>query len=366
VAVDEIASKFDHIKVHYTGRRIGIFNQDLKFAPADPVVLEYLNTEEGRVPNFNPSDHCFMLSCGTVQMAHLKMYDLPIVYSPCFEQLDEPEEGRRALERAIDWVQDRLELDVKLPRLEDLSVDDVLFDPKKSSGAYYKLQGFKTRGEVAVSAREEARLVLARLLTGDTVGHRPTRIGGRGKAVNMSQEQAVEEKVRKGRAIHMTDTRDGFVLGLTEQPLNNAWKSKRYPISVGRGWFHGDATQFIGSAMWATSVDCFDAEKFDSSLMPYLIHMAVSICRMQFEGGLERAYDEYWLFVEESLLHSFVYRDDGVLFEKWVGTSSGHNHNSILQSIVTLTLGAFNVFYANKELNPLFVAGLFMLEGLGG
>jgi hypothetical protein len=363
--VETIQKGFDYIRVHATGKRLGSFKQELEFAPADPVVMEYLLTDEGMVPGFEPLNNCFMMSCGEVQMAHLKMYDLPIVKGPCFDKLDEPEAGRIALERALDWVQDVLELPIKLPELEDLSVDDVRFNPMKSAGAYYRLQGYKRRGEVADQAREEARLVVSALLMGNTCGHRPTRIGGRGKAVKMSKQEAVNQKVRKGRAIHMTDTRDGFVLGMTEQPLNNAWKAKHYPVSVGRGWFHGDATDFVNRTMWADTVKLYDAEKFDSSLMPYLIHFAVTVCRGQFNNGYSTNHDEYWLFVEESLLHSFVYRDDGVLFEKWIGTSSGHNYNSLLQSIVTLILGAFNAFYINREKSALFVRGHFHLEALG-
>jgi hypothetical protein len=362
---DDIQRGFDYIKVHATGKRLGSFKQALEFAEADPVVEEYIRSGGGAIGGFNPTDHCFMLSCGDVQMAHLKMYDLPIKMGPVYDELEDPEAGREALCAAVDWVQDMLELDHKLPELEDLSVDDVTFDPTKSAGAYYRLQGFKARGEVADLAREEARHVLAMLLSGGTACHRPTRIGGRGKPVGMSIQAAIDAGLKKGRAIHMTDTRDGFILGLTEQPLNNAWKDKRYPISVGRGWFKGDCTDFVRRCAWAEVIKCYDAEKFDSSLMPYVIHIAVTICRMQFENGLDTRYDGYWLFVEESLLHSFVYRDDGVLFEKWIGTSSGHNHNSLLQSIVTLILGAFNAFYVNRDKPNVYVRGHFFIEGLG-
>jgi hypothetical protein len=362
---EDLRKRFDYIRVHSTGKRLGAFREELSFAPADPVVMEYLETNEGKVDGFEPREHCFMMSCGEVQMVHLKMYDIDIKSGPAFETLEDPEAGRVAMNAALDWVQDALELEHKLPELSDLSVDDVKFDPSKSAGAYYRLQGFKTRGEVAEVAREEARIVLAKLMSRQTASHRPTRIGGRGKPVAMSQERAVRENVRKGRAIHMTDTRDGFILGLTEQALNDAWKSTKYPISVGRGWFHGDCVDFVRRAWWAKKIKCYDAEKFDSSLMPYLIHIAVTICRMQFDRGLAEEYDEYWLFVEESLLHSFVYRDDGVMFEKWVGTSSGHNHNSLLQSIVTLILGAFNVFYENRHMDTDTVGANFFLEALG-
>jgi hypothetical protein len=360
-----LRTQFTHIRVHDTGRRLGKFETNLEFAPADPVVLEYLLSPEGSVTGFDPESWCFMLSCGEVQMAHLKMYDIPVIHAPDFATLDDPDEGRRAMCRAVDMIQDMLQLEELLPELWDLSMDEVRYDPSKSSGAYYRLQGYKTRGEVADVAREEARQATIALLKGLSVAHRPTRIGGRGKPINRSQKQAEDEGLRKGRAIHMTDTRDGFILGLTEQQLNDAWKDKRFPISVGRGWFHGDATDFVRRAVFAARFKCFDAEKFDSSLMPYLIHIAVTICRMQFERGLDTEFDQYWLFVEESLLHSFVYRDDGVMFEKWIGTSSGHNHNSLMQSIVTLLLAAFNAFYANHSLSDEVIRANLFIEGLG-
>jgi hypothetical protein len=232
---EKLRNEFKHIRVHDTGRRLGKFSEALEFAPADPAVLSYLKTIDGAVDGFKPEEWCFMLSCGDVQMAHLKMYDNPVVKGPNFTDLEDPEAGRIAMCNAVDWVQDKLALDEKLPDMMDLSMDTVRYDPSKSSGAHYRLQGYRTRGEVAEAAREEARLVVLALLFGNPVAHRPTRIGGRGKPINMSEEEARSKNVKKGRAIHMTDTRDGFVLGLTEQPLNDAWKEKKYPISVGRG-----------------------------------------------------------------------------------------------------------------------------------
>jgi hypothetical protein len=351
--------------VHDTGKKLGSFHEDVIFADPDPAVAAFLRTEEGRVEGFDPDAHCFMMACGAVQMAHLKMYDLPVVHGPEFGECEDPDAARTAFCRAVDWVQDALQLETLLPELEDLSVDDVRYDPHKSAGAYYRLQGFKKRGEVEEIARGEARHVLVSLLHGIQPSHRPTRIGGRGKPVSMSKSDAMNRNVRKGRAIHMTDTRDGFVLGLTEQPLNDAWKPRRFPISVGRGWFHGDAVDFCLRGDQYGETHCFDAEKFDSSLMPWLIHVAITIMRMQFTNGLEDRYDMYWNFVEESLLHSFVYRDDGVLFEKWLGTSSGHNHNSLVQSICTLIMSAFNVFYENPTVANDELAESWFAEGLG-
>jgi hypothetical protein len=360
-----LRSEFKFIRVHDTGRRISKFENNLEFAEPDPAILTFLHSKLGGVPDFDPYNWCFMLSCGAVQMEHLKMYDNEIKSGPAFEKLPDPEEGRLALEKAVDFVADALQLDDLLPELQDMSIDDVRFDPTKSSGAYYRMQGYKTRGDVADLAREEARLAVLALFRGYNVAHRPTRIGGRGKPVNMSQDEARKQDVRKGRAIHMTDTRDGFILGLSEQPLNDAWKSRAFPISVGRGWFGGDCVDFAKHATGREIIDCYDAEKFDSSLYPYLIHMAITLCRNQFKNGHDRMYDAYWQFVEESLLHSFVFRDDGVMFEKWMGTSSGHNHNSVLQSIVTLILGCFCVFYENKDKETAFVRERFYMEGMG-
>nr|WMI40006.1 MAG: RNA-dependent RNA polymerase [Rhizoctonia cerealis orthocurvulavirus] len=358
-------TKFEIIRVYRCEQRLGKFDNHLSFAPADPIVQGYLRTAEGKIPGFNPDDHCFMNSCGDVQMAHLKMYDHAIREGPDFSSCEDPHKADLALLHAIDWVQDRLELHNKLPAIEHLSLDNVKVNPAKSAGAYYRLQGYKTRGDCLARAKVEAQEAMISLLEGDMVPQRPTRIGGRGKPVKMSQEEARSSGIKKGRAIHMTDTRDHLMLGLTEQPLNDAWKPSSFPISVGRGWMHGDASDFVRKFKFGQQFYCFDAEKFDSSLQPWLIHISITIMRMQFEQGLEEKYDAYWHFVEESLLHSFVFRDDGMIFEKFLGTSSGHNHNSLAQSTCTLIMCTFHVYYANRELEKDVIDKSFDAEGLG-
>ncbi|AKD01578.1 putative RNA-dependent RNA polymerase [Rhizoctonia fumigata mycovirus] len=364
-SLDDLKEMFKHITVHDAQVRLGKFHDEITFTPADPAVLGYLQSPEGEIPGFDPSEYCFMEASGGVQMRHLKMYDEDTSLGPDFSLLEDPEAGRRALEHAIDHVQDLLRLPNKLPRVDRIPLEGIRYDKSKSCGAHYRLQGFKTRGDVWEVAMFEAKNALVKLWDGEYVEPRPTRMGGRGKLVKMSQERAVAEGVAKGRAIHMTDTRDHIILGLSEQPLNDAWKPDNFPISVGRGWFHGDATRFVRKHAGASRIYCFDAEKFDSSIMPWLIHIAVTIMREQFMEGLRHDADMYWQFVEESLLHSMVFRDDGVLFEKYHGTSSGHNHNSLAQSIVTCILASFNVFYKNRELPVAVIKANFTIEGLG-
>nr|QOI17252.1 RNA-dependent RNA polymerase [Caloscypha fulgens mycovirus 1] len=364
-ASNKLQEGFKFIDVHTSPVRLGKFSKELRFAKPDPAVLEYVMEGGGGVEGFDPSKHCFMESCGDVQMAHLKMYDNQTEIGPRFDELENPEKGRWALEQAIDWVQDALQLPNLLPCIDDFSMEDVNFDPDKSAGVYYRLQGFRKRGEVAPIARAEAVNATIRLLMGEIVPHRCTRIGGRGKPISMSEKEAIAQGLKKGRAIHMTDTRDHFILGLTEQPLNDAWKQPKFPISVGRGWFHGDASEFVARHSTVGEHYCFDAEKFDSSLMSWLIHIAISIMRFQFVEGHSHKYDNYWHFVEESLLHSFVFRDDGFIFEKYNGTSSGHNHNSLAQSICTLIMAAFGVFYENHDLTIETIRRNFSAEALG-
>nr|WMI40026.1 MAG: RNA-dependent RNA polymerase [Rhizoctonia cerealis orthocurvulavirus] len=361
----EEQTKMEYIKVHMAPSRLGRFDSDLRFAKPDPAVAEYLETESGHVPGFDADDYCFMESCGDVQMAHLKMYDHPIQDGPNFSMCERPADAVAALEAAVDHIQDALRLPVKLPRLENMSIRTVDYNPRKSSGVYYKLQGYKKRGDCYERAVLDAEEAMMELLDGEMIPQRPTRIGGRGKMVNMSEQEATVQGVKKGRAIHMTDTRDHLILGLTEQKLNDAWKDPRYPVSVGRGWMHGDASDFIRKFCSHDQFYCFDAEKFDSSLQPWLIHVSILIMREQFEAGLEEEYDAYWHFVEESLLHSFVFRDDGLLYEKFLGTSSGHNHNSLAQSICTTIMSSFHSFYANPTLMTEVVAASFVTEGLG-
>ncbi|AFZ85210.1 RNA-dependent RNA polymerase [Rhizoctonia solani dsRNA virus 1] len=363
--LDALNEEFEHIQVYKAPVALGKFDPEIHFAPPDPAVLNYLYTDEGRVENFQPHEHCFMLANGGAQMKHLKMYDQPTLAGPDFDNLEDPEAGRVALEHAVDFVQDLLRLDTLLPRLDERAAENVRYDPTKSAGVHYRLKGLKTRGEAYEVALAEAKVALVALFSGEYIEPRPTRMGGRGKPVSMSEQRAREENVIKGRAIHMTDTRDHIILGFSEQPLNDAWKDDRFPVSVGRGWMHGDATRFAIKHQGGGHIYCFDAEKFDASLMPWLIHVSITIMRMQFERGLDHDFDMYWQFVEESLLHSFVFRDDGIIFEKRHGTSSGHNHNSLAQSIATCIMAAFHTFYLNRALPVAVIRRNLTFEGLG-
>lgn len=63
-------------------------------------------------------------------------------------------------------------------------------------------------------------------------------------------------------------------------------------------------------------VFCFEAKEFDSSITNLMVRAALRILREHFYEGMHAQYDVYRRFVEESLLRTVIYRDDGhsVLF----------------------------------------------------
>lgn len=134
----------------------------------------------------------------------------------------------------------------------------------------------------------------------------------------------------------MMDHRDFLLCAATEERLTKEWLSANYPIAVGLSWYHGGVAQFCDVHQGFSKYFCFDAHKFDSAINPWMVDAAISICRYQFEDGEDERYDAYWNFVKEGLLDTPIFRDDGRCFQKHVGTTSGHPHNTLIQSIITL------------------------------
>jgi hypothetical protein len=180
-----------------------------------------------------------------------------------------------------------------------------------------------------------------------------------------SRQQVEQEGKPKGRLILMLSQRDLLICGATEQPLTAAYCGDEYPVSVGMGWFKRNVTRFAERYAHAKKYFCFDAEKYDSSLDPYLVRDAVGILRRQFKDGDSEQYDSYWQFVLESLITAPIQRDDGWVMHKACGTTSGHNHNTLVQSVCTLIVGYTAFLAANPDLPPHDVVSALAVESLG-
>jgi hypothetical protein len=99
----------------------------------------------------------------------------------------------------------------------------------------------------------------------------------------------------------------------------------------------------------------FDARKFDSSINTWMVKLAIRICRNQSFEGMHSRYDTYWNFIEESLLRPTIYRDD----------ASGHSHNTLLQSTITLLLAYAAVAALCPHLTQEEIMANIWVESLG-
>lgn len=126
-----------------------------------------------------------------------------------------------------------------------------------------------------------------------------------------------------------------------------------------------NVTRFAERYAGAEKYFCFDAEKFDSSIDPYMIRDAIDILRGQYQHGDSVDYDSYWQFVMESLITAPIQRDDGWVMHKSVGTTSGHNHNTLLQLICTLLIGYTAFLAAHPDIAPKAIIDDMALESLG-
>nr|WGH72976.1 MAG: putative RNA-dependent RNA polymerase [Trichoderma harzianum dsRNA virus 1] len=349
--------EFDFIAVDTVDEFYRHYKKGFQFADPDPLVAEFVAECGTPSDTCQPEGVCFMLPCDDVQMNHLKHFDRP--------SRDLNPKYAQQYKLALMAVTQLLELDEKIefPHAEDL--ENVRYKASKFPGSVYRKMGFKTRGEAQDVALAEAKLAFAQLMDGDHVEPHPVRLGGRGKAVETSESSARAAGVPKGRLILMLSQRDLLLCGVTEQLLTDAYCSDDFPMSLGMGWFRGNARRFSERYAGAKKFFCFDAAKFDSSLDEYLVRDAVTILRRQFRNGLDERYDAYWEFVVQSLIFAPIQRDDGWVMFKTCGTTSGHNHNTIVQSIDSLIIAYTNYFILLEDVPPSLILDDLATETLG-
>nr|QOI17259.1 RNA-dependent RNA polymerase [Caloscypha fulgens mycovirus 2] len=349
--------EFKFIKVTDTGTYIAAYRPGLRFAGPDPQVKAYV--EECGLPQGvrDADSSCFMENCDDARMRHMAYFDR--------EALPGPRTHVDAYDRAVSVVSQLLTLPERLPFPHAEDLKDVRFKASKYPGILYRQRGFKNRAEAQPAALADAQEAWSDLMMGQDVRPHHVRLGGRGKAVMSSERDARIVGVPKGRLILMLSQRDLLLNGVVEQRLTKEYCSEEYPVSVGMGWFGGNSNRFIERLLRFKKLFCFDAEKFDASLDPYLVMAALRILRDQFEDGWDSKYDAYWEFVAESLIWAPVERDDGWVLHKKVGTTSGHNFNTLVQSIITLILGYATMFsLVSLEEEPDVIDGMSM-DALG-
>lgn len=343
--VENLQREFNHLVVSDYSNP----NRNIKLRPAlgdaDPVVTEFIGLYPDILPTgFDPAEWTMFPASDLAQHQHLKYFDRPV------RELEG--DALSVWETSLEVVNSLLLPSVRppMPSVEDLKA--VSFQRNRFGGFEYWQQGFKTRGEAHEVAYGDAVGALTALFSGDKVDPHCVRLGGRGKLAKVRREVAEQQELAKGRLILMTSQRDFLLCGVTEQILTELAKDEDCPIWIGKPFLFGGATRFCNLLRPFKKYYCFDAKKFDSSIDPYMVVGAVNVLRNWFSNGADPKYDEYWNFVIESLLHSPIVRDDGIMFRKFVGTTSGHNHNTLVQSVITLTLGYGVVWRRHPEWTP--------------
>lgn len=355
--MEALTNLFEHIDLLGRIEQYGKLNKDLVVAEPDPLVVQYTLENPPIIPNFKPDDYTFVKACTPVEMAHLKHFD---------RQESHPKPDHLpSLETASQIVGKLMSLPEYLFFPESHDLNHVRYLGSKFPGIEYAMQGFKNRREAQELALVDAQAAWQRLLDGQRVKPHDVRLGGRGKVAEMDKSEAEVKPPAVGRLILMMSQRDLLLCGVTENQLTRAYTPAQYPIAVGQSWFHGGAQEFVDRFFPFEEFFCFDAKKFDSSIDRWMVRIAINILRNQYFGGDDPKYDAYWKFVEESLLDAPIYRDDGVRFQKHCGTTSGHSHNTLIQSIITLLIGWCALLYLHPALSLEEIMENAWVESLG-
>lgn len=353
----DLRADFKYIQVLEKGVPFGRLNPDLVIADPDPLVMEYTGEHPPPIESFHPEDYAFVKACTPVEMAHLKHFDraphiIPERFLPYFWQAAEIVSGLLAVEQQI-------------PFPSEEALEHVPFLGDKFAGVEYAQRGLRTRSEADDAATLDAKVAYRQLMQGKRVQPHDVRLGGRGKITPRDRTAPGAPIPAVGRLILMLSHRDLKVCGITENLLTRSYLSEQFPISVGQSWWHGGAGRFISRFADRDAYFCFDAKKFDSSIDPLPVRVAINIVREQFIDGADARYDAYWDFVFESLIEAPIFRDDGVRFQKHVGTTSGHSHNTLFQSIITLIIAYTVMLSLHPDLSEEEVLSSMWAESLG-
>lgn len=140
----------------------------------------------------------------------------------------------------------------------------------------------KTWGEADDLVLQDAESALESLLSVEEVELHDARLGGRGKIGKFTTKEDRTNPPAVGRLILRLNYRDPKLAAITENQLTAAYSPARFPIAVGQYCFHAGSIEFIDrmAPYWAQY--CFDAKKFDSSINPWMVRLAINILRAQY------------------------------------------------------------------------------------
>nr|UJT31798.1 RNA-dependent RNA polymerase [Phlebiopsis gigantea curvulavirus 1] len=318
--------------LEYIGRSVPIraLDKEIQRAPIDPLLQEFFSENPQYSEGIKPEEWVFVEANSVVEINHLSRFDRE--YAPVKEKFE------TAIEAATDYVAHLLALPQKLPFPEKEALAEVRYTGSKYAGVEYALMGAKTRSDADSLAQIDAEKAWDDLMDGIRVEPHKNRMGGRGKLVKLAKLEAQGDQPEAGRFILMTSHRDLKVNGATQQPLTDAYKHPSFPISVGKAWWHNGVHEFLERFADKVLFSCLDAKKFDSSLPGWLLRLGINVLREQFIDGNNPKYDAYWDFVYEGLAEAVVYMDNGMMFKRRGGSTSGHSHNTLVQSVCTLII----------------------------
>ncbi|KAF7728744.1 hypothetical protein EC973_005582 [Apophysomyces ossiformis] len=322
------------------------------YGKPDPLIVKYSKDNPPPVKGLDPDEYFMVKGNTCAQMRHLEL----------FNREDKPKPEIPELTKAYEHVLSLMDIPnkVSFPTKDKLAL--VPYEAEKFAGIDYALKGLVKRRQADSLAQQEAKAAYDRLMAGVRVEPHRVRMGGKGKYVH-------EEQFRKdpcvGRMILMTSHRDLKLNGITENVLTEAYLDDRYPIALGMSWWHGGCDRFIKRFLGYDQYYCMDARKFDANINGWMVRMAIDVVRRQFLNGADSGYDTYWDFVYEGMVQPTIYRDDGLAFQKHVGSNSGHPHNSLLQSIITLIIAYASLLLLNPGRSAQDVFAGTWVESLG-
>ncbi|KAL0087716.1 hypothetical protein J3Q64DRAFT_1697491 [Phycomyces blakesleeanus] len=323
--------------------------------PPEKLFTEFCDRIPPPISNINSSDYVFVEANTIVQMRHLKLFNRP--------ERPRPSRIETQLSQAIQRVEKLMDIPDKLQFPEKNALRSVPFYNKRSSGYYYWLQRLNTREKANFVAQIDAEQAYDALMAGRTVNPHLYRICGKGKATLKSKLS--DNSLITGRLILLTTQRDIKLNGITENYLTEHYIDKKYPVGFGLSWWHGGSDAFIERMKPYDTFYCLDAKKFDANIDGWMVKMAIGILRKQYIDGTDSRYDTYWNFIYSGLVDTPIFRDDGIAFEKHVGSTTGHSHNTLVQSIITLIIAYAAIIVANPHLSCDYIFENTWVESLG-
>jgi hypothetical protein len=278
--------------------------------------------------NVDYHDSIFSNAGNTALWCHLKRYDRE--YAP------PTPDGRALFMAELETWNARFRPFNRLPFPDVDELADVRIDRARNPGYPWCVgpYNFRSKGEAYTTALPRAEERLEKALNGIEIHPRPCVAGGRGKVTLGTR--ALQGDIAAGRMVAIPAVDDNILQGATSQRVTDYLvEIGDSSLSVGWSQFGGGCLDLERAFNGVHPVISDDMSSYDSGIEPWRVDAVIEKLRSWFQGDSPDR-DMYWNYISEGLIRGSIIMPNGSCLKRQGGTTTGHDWNSLVQSIIKL------------------------------